>query len=115
MQHAFGNLLTQFRRRKSGLTQERLAHRMGYDAAVIARMAAGKKDLTGPSGRYRVLQVITILLSENVLTSIDEANALLLSAQLHPLHPAIHDEQGILTRLSMQHFCPNALQTRSID
>ena len=57
MSHPFGNLLLQFRARKPGLSQARLAQMAGYDPAVLARMCAGKKDLTGPSGRDRVVRV----------------------------------------------------------
>lgn len=96
MEMSFGALLTNIRQRKPGLTQERIAHQMGYDAALIARMIAGKKDLTGPSGRSRVLAVIRILTEEGVLTTLDEANALLISAQLHPLHEAMESDHAVL-------------------
>jgi predicted transcriptional regulator len=39
--HPFGNFISQFRARKHGLTQARLAEMAGYDPAVIARMCAG--------------------------------------------------------------------------
>ena len=95
----FAELFTGFRNRKAGLTQERIAHLMGYDPALLTRMLAGKKDLTGPSGRYRLLLVIQVLADEGVLFSLDEANALLLSAQWHPLHPAMAGDCDVLSRL----------------
>jgi len=47
MSHPFGDLLRQYRARKSHLTQTRLAELAGYDQAVLTRMSQGKKDLTG--------------------------------------------------------------------
>ena len=99
MEKSFSELLTLIRQRKPGLTQERIAHQMGYDAALIARMIAGKKDLTGPSGRNRVLILICVFIDEGVLFTIEEANDLLLSGGLHPLHPAIACDSAILERL----------------
>jgi plasmid maintenance system antidote protein VapI len=39
--HPFGDLLRQYRSRKSGLTQVRLAHAMGYDEAECSRLYRG--------------------------------------------------------------------------
>ena len=46
MGHSFGNLLSQYRDRKHGLSQTRLAQLAGYHPAVLVRMCQGKKDLT---------------------------------------------------------------------
>lgn len=51
MSHPFGDLLLQFRARKRGLSQTRLAHLAGYGPAIVIHTCVGKKDLTGPSGR----------------------------------------------------------------
>jgi hypothetical protein len=84
MSHPFGNLLSQYRARKSGLSLARLANLAGYDKAILVRMGQGKKDLTGPSGRERVVRLIAILTDEGALTTLDEANALLTAAAMPP-------------------------------
>lgn len=96
MSHPFGELLKQYRRRKPGLTQQRLAHRIGYDEAVLVRMSQGKKDLMGPSGRDRVVRLIETLHDEGVLHTLDEANALLATAQLPPLYGGIPIEHALI-------------------
>jgi predicted ATPase len=97
--HPFGDLLKQYRRRRPGLTQERLAHMIGYDEAVLVRMSQGKKDLTGPSGRDRVLRLIETLKDEGVLHTLDEANALLAAAQMPPLYNGIPVERVLINAL----------------
>lgn len=99
MSHPFGELLKQYRRRKPGFSQERLAHRIGYDEAVLVRMSQGKKDLTGPSGRDRVVRLIEVLHDEGTLHTLDEANALLAAAQLPPLYAGIPIERVLLQTL----------------
>jgi len=99
MSHPFGDLLRELRARKPGLTQERLAHMIGYDQAVLARMAQGKKDLTGPSGRDRVVSLIHVLRDEGALTRLEEANALLATANLPPLYAGIPLEAALLQSL----------------
>lgn len=98
--HPFGELLRQYRLRKPGLSQRNLAELAGYDQAILVRMAQGKKDLTGPSGRERVVRVIETLANQGALTTIDEANALLLSANLPPLFERQPEESRLLTRLT---------------
>ena len=61
MSHPFGDLLTQYRARKHGLTQARLARLAGYHPPLVTRMCQGKKELTGPSGRERVVRLISVL------------------------------------------------------
>jgi plasmid maintenance system antidote protein VapI len=89
--HPFGELITRYRQRRPGLTQRGLAELAGYDPALLARMCQGKRDLTGPSGRERVLRLIETLSGLRLLTSLQQANELLLAAQMPPLfeqHPA---------------------------
>jgi predicted ATPase len=57
----------------------------GYDQAILVRMCQGGKDLTGPSGRDRVLRLIATLADEGALSTCDEANALLRAAAMPPL------------------------------
>ena len=96
MSHPFGELLKGYRQRKRGLSQERLAHMIGYDQAVLVRMSQGKKDLTGPSGRDRVVSLIEALRQENALHTLDEANKLLAAASLPPLYDGLPLERAIL-------------------
>ncbi len=84
--HPFGELLAQYRARKPGLTQTRLAELTGYDQAILVRMAQGKKDLTGPSGRERILRLTETLADQGALTTLDEGNGLLMAAGLPPLY-----------------------------
>jgi non-specific serine/threonine protein kinase len=97
--HPFGDLLLQFRARKPGLSQTRLAQMAGYDPAILARMCAGKKDLTGPSGRDRVVRVIEALHEEGALATLDEANALLAAADLPPLYDGLPVEASLARQL----------------
>jgi predicted ATPase len=99
MSHPFGDLLSQYRARKHGLTLARLANLAGYDKAVFVRMGQGQKDLTGPSGRERVVRIIGVLRDEGVLTTLDEANALLKAAGMPPLYPDYPDEATLMQRL----------------
>lgn len=98
--YTFGSLLILVRHRKPGLTQARLVHQMGYDAALLARMIAGKKELTGPSGRSRVLQLLVVLCEEDVLGSLDEANSPLLSAGMHPLCALLAKDPTVFSKLT---------------
>jgi len=98
--HPFGILLTRFRLRKKGLSQRKLAELAGYDQAILVRMAQGKKDLLGPSGRERILRLIETLADANVLTTLDEANQLLLAANLPPLFERQTVEARLMSRLA---------------
>jgi predicted ATPase len=95
----FGDLLRQYIARKHGLTQTRLAHLVGYDQAVLTRMSQGKKDLTGPSGRERVVQIIAALRDEGVLSTQAEANALLKAGGMPPLYAGRPTEAALLSTL----------------
>ena len=95
----FGDLLRQYRARKAGLSQSRLAQLAGYDQAVLVRMSQGKKDLTGPSGRERVLRLIEVLHTEQVLSTQAEANALLKAAGMPPLYDGQPAELALIKTL----------------
>ena len=99
MPHTFGDLLRQTIARKHGLTQTRLAHLIGYDQAVLTRMAQGGKDLTGPSGRERVVLIIAALRDEGVLHTQAEANALLKAGGMSPLYDGQPVEAELLRAL----------------
>lgn len=98
--HPFGELLTQYRTRKPGLTQTRLAELAGYDQAILVRMTQGKKDLTGPSGRDRVLRLIGVLHEAGALTALDEANILLAASSMPPLYDGLPNEAALLKLLA---------------
>ena len=99
MSHPFGDLLRQYCARKRGLSQTRLAHMIGYDQAVLVRMSQGKKDLTGPSGRARVIAILSALRDEGVLKTLDEANALMKAAGMPPLFDGQPMEAALLQAL----------------
>jgi predicted ATPase len=97
--HPFGELLAQYRARRPGLSQRHLAELAGYDQAILVRMAQGKKDLTGPSGRERVIRIIETLADQNCLSTVEEANSLLAAAGQPPLYDGQPTEARLLTRL----------------
>src|SRR6266542_4047040 len=99
MSHPFGDLLNHHRARKTGLTLALLANLAGYDKAILVRMGQGKKDLTGPSGRERVVRIIGTLRAEGVLATLAEANALLEAARMPPLYAGSPDEAALLQAL----------------
>src|SRR5437868_6922886 len=101
MSHPFGDLLSQYRARKHGLTQARLARLAGYDAPLVTKLCQGKKELLGPSGRERVVCLMAVLRDEGVLTTLDEANALLAAARMPPLFAGDLDEAALLRRLTL--------------
>lgn len=99
MAHPFGELLTAYRARKHGLTQARLAQAIGYDAAVLARMCNGQRDLTGPSAREKIVSIIAVLQKEGVLHTASEANALLAAANMPPLYDGVSAEASLIRSL----------------
>ncbi len=96
MSHPFGNLLSQYLARKHGLSQSKLAAGVDQDPAVIAHMCKGRR-LTGPSARGRIVSIIRWLQEQGVLSSLEEANALLGAAGFvgltmdQPGEPALRD------------------------
>lgn len=102
MPHPFGELLTQFRVRKHGLSQAKLAKLIGYDGAMIAKMCRGQRELTGPSGRERVVRIISALNDEGVLSNLDEANSLLAAASMPPLYGGLPVESGLIQQLEQR-------------
>lgn len=99
MSHPFGDLLTQYRARKHGLSQSKLAEAIGYDHAVIGKMCKGGKELTGPSGRDRVVRIVGALRDFGALTTLAEANALLDAANLPPLYAGQRVEAALIESL----------------
>ncbi|MEO6061129.1 MAG: AAA family ATPase, partial [Thermoflexales bacterium] len=72
----------------------------GYDQAILVRMAQGKKDLTGPSGRERILRLVETLADQGALTTLEDANGLLMAAALPPLFDGQPAEARLITRLA---------------
>jgi tetratricopeptide (TPR) repeat protein len=88
--HPFGDLITQFRSRKHGLSQNWLARCVNQDPAVISAMCRGER-LTGPRARERVLAIIACLQDAGVLATRAEADALLHAAGLAGLRERAPD------------------------
>lgn len=83
--HPFGDLVTQHRTRKHGFSQEKIAGGIGQDSAVVSDMCRGKR-LTGSKARERVIDIIYLFYTEEVLEFVGEANALLETAGMAPLN-----------------------------
>jgi non-specific serine/threonine protein kinase len=99
MSHPFGDLLSQYRARKHGLSQARLAEAIGYDPSLVGKMCKGGKELTGPSGRDRVVLIVEALRKAGVLVSLAEANALLTAADMPPLYDGLPVEAALIEAL----------------
>lgn len=97
--HPFGVLLKTLRERKPGLSQTRLAELTGYAPAILVRMCQGKKDLTGPSGRERILRIVTTLCDAGVSVSVAETDLLLSNAGFPPLFDGQPLEAALRRRL----------------
>jgi hypothetical protein len=67
MSHPFGDLLSQYRVRKHGLTLARLANLAGYDKAMLVRLGQGKKDLTAGGGSTRPHMSANVSPARNLL------------------------------------------------
>src|SRR5437016_11636962 len=98
MSHPFGDLIWQHLIRKKGLSQNKLAMGINQDPAVIARMCNGKA-LTGPQSRERIVQIIEWLYAQGVLDYLEEANALLATADKPGLMPEWPRETELLRSL----------------
>lgn len=95
----FADILRQYRARRRGLTQARLAALVGYDPAVITRMCRGLTDLTGPGGRERVVRLLQALHGAGAVDSVEEADALLAAAGMPPLYGGHPAEAALLAQL----------------
>ncbi len=85
MSHPFGDLITRHLYRKRGLSQNKLAEGIDQEPAVISAMSHGRR-LTGPQARDRVLAIIHWFYDQDVLETVEEADALLEAAGLAKLN-----------------------------
>jgi hypothetical protein len=74
----------------------------GYTPQIVVRMCQGKKDLTGPSGRERVIRLIATLAGQTIIDTLDDADALLLAASMSTLFARQPAEAKLISRLSRQ-------------
>ncbi|MFQ3630436.1 ATP-binding protein [Roseiflexus sp.] len=81
---AFGMTLSRYLLRNPHLTRDQLASGINQDPAVITDMCKGRR-LTGLQARQRVLHMIAWLREHRVLFSLEEADALLIAADMAPL------------------------------
>lgn len=95
MNHPFGDLIVRHLRRRSGLSQAKLAAGILQNPSIIAKMRKGQR-LTGVQARERVLLIVRWLNMQGVLDNVNEANALLVAAGLAPLRPTEPTEAAIL-------------------
>lgn len=82
--HPFGDLVTQYRTRKHGLSQARLAELSGLEPSVLSHMCNGRR-LDGMQARERVRKVVDGLHRCGALSTVEEANNLLRAARLADL------------------------------
>ncbi|MEZ4867856.1 MAG: hypothetical protein R3C14_41400 [Caldilineaceae bacterium] len=95
MSHPFGDLIAQYLHRKHGLSQAKLAAGILQPPSIISEMCQGKR-LNGLQARERVTVIITWLQQQGVLTSLDEATALLNTAGMAPLQARTPDEAQLI-------------------
>lgn len=93
--HPFGDLVTQYRARKHGLSQARLANLSGLEPSVLSHICNGRR-LDGLHARQRVGSVIKGLREAGALASLEEANALLRAARMSALDPDDRDDARLL-------------------
>ncbi|MGH2543543.1 MAG: ATP-binding protein, partial [Ardenticatenaceae bacterium] len=94
----FGDLVTLYLSRKSGLSKNKLAAGILQDPSVISRMCQGKR-LTGPQARSRVLAIIHWFCQQGVLYHLEEANGLLKAAGMSDLEAARPEEAELISLL----------------
>lgn len=99
MSHPFGDVLSWHLHRKHGVSQAKLAEGILQPPQVISLMCQGQR-LTGTQARSRVVAIIAWLRQEGVLTTRDEANALLTAAGMAGLDPQLPQEAQLLDGLS---------------
>jgi len=78
------DLLTHYLR-ASATSQKRLAEDLGYDPAVISRLFKGQRT-TSPAQRHKLLSIISWFYDHGVLRSLEEANILLMTANVASLN-----------------------------
>jgi hypothetical protein len=98
MSHPFGDLVTRYRSRKHGLSQNKLAEGIDQDPAVISAMCNGRR-LSGRQARERVLAIIRWFMDREVLATRAEADALLEAAGMARLRPDRPAEAALLNTL----------------
>lgn len=96
MPYTIGDLIKQHLSRRHGLSQARLAVGVSVDDAVITRICRGTRK---PS-RALLLRIIQWMQDNDILGSVDEANALLAAGGLVDLDIDIPAESALLARLS---------------
>jgi len=98
MSHPFGDLIAHYIHRKHGLSQSKLAAGILQSPSIITEMCQGKR-LSGPQARERVISIIGWLQQQSALETLDEANALLNTASMSPLHERDATEVTLIHRL----------------
>ncbi len=98
MSSSFGDLVRQHLSRKHGLSQNKLADGINQDPSVISRMCKGQR-LTGPLARERVLEIIRWFHAQGVLSSLNEANALLEAAGMARLNEKDSSDASVIRLL----------------
>ena len=99
MSHPFGDLLHQHLHRRHGLTQSKLAEGVLQDPAVISNMCHGRRRV-GQQARERIVAIIGWLRQQDVLTTQEEADALLRAGGLIGLQSDVPDEAQLLAMLA---------------
>lgn len=98
MSHPFGDLITRYRARKHGLSQNRIAELSDVSPAVLTKMCRGRR-LTGKTVREKVCRIIDVLNDEVGLTQ-SEANALMAAAGMSALNRQVKHEARLLQKLA---------------
>lgn len=101
--HPFGDAVRQHLSRRHGLSQGKLADGIMQASGVLSDMMRGRR-LTGPQARERVISIVEWLYKQQVLATLEEANALLNAAGMAGLQlgSPVEKEQSLFLTLEQQ-------------
>lgn len=98
MGHLFGELIKGYLSQKTDFNQRALAYRSEQDEAVISKMLNGER-LANLNARKRVLSIIEVLIDENILVYVEDADEILEAAGWSRLLTSREGDKKIIDRL----------------
>lgn len=98
MRHPFGDLIRSYLSKKPDFNQRALAYQSDLDEAVISKMLNGER-LANLNARKRILRIIEVLLDEEHLSYVEEANEILETAGWAKLSSWREEDNELLRKL----------------